>query len=159
MKGRGQVSLVDALAAFFVFLLVFAGLMGITAQLNHSRYAQNVQADLEFYAVQGLARLTQTPGLPLSWDSNTMTVSTLGLAFKPGVLSMSKVNAFASMDYNTARTALGVNGYDFFFSLDGVQDYNVGLPLYATGQQASAQTSVSMNGGIGIARLYVYQVK
>jgi hypothetical protein len=102
--------------------------------------------------------LIRTPGIPANWNSSNVLV--IGLADDDNVLNQSKVQEFASMDHETARSLLDMGAYDFYFEvadINGTIYENTTVPV---GNQSSIVAPVERyalyNGRISKVRLVIW---
>ena len=122
-KKNGQISSIDMLISGIIFLMIFISIRSIWIEnLNEIQDSLN-SYELELKSIQAINCLLKTPGFPIDWNSSN--VELIGLAKKPFVLSEDKVNKFLLLDYNSAKRALGIDGYEFNFTIfDDALDEN-----------------------------------
>lgn len=125
MRDTGQVLIFDV---FFALLGLFAVFIVLTSlwNANYSVGVEELHAqDARVRALQAMNTLVKSPGDPADWNSDPSSANSLGLALADGSLSEARLDAFNSMDYDTARERLGLEGYDYYFEVNGLKhSYN-----------------------------------
>ena len=120
-KSRGQVVSYDLMIAIFIFLLVFAFVLGIWQNNLDAIASEKILYEMKNSAVQISNQLAMTPGVPSNWhlggDANLY-----GLALSRRALSLQKLNAFKALDYNSTKGRMGIADYDFYIKIE--QDLN-----------------------------------
>jgi len=114
--------------------------------------------DMQMSAQQAMDGLTKTSGFPSTWTQ--ANVELIGIAQKSGIIDKTKFKNFVSMDYNLAKTKLGLDGYEFSFDLNAlnVSDSNrIGLTPSASTSVVSVNRTVVYNGGEAIVTLKVFE--
>ena len=148
MHNKGQTSSYDLLVALFLFLLMFASMRGLW--IGNIQVAEKEQQHIEmrFKTIQAMNSLIKTKGYPSNWDTNT--VELIGLAERENVLSETKINRFAALDYPTATELLALGNYDFnitITSFNPANDLSVGMPVDQNSTIVSIKRSVKYKGG------------
>ena len=130
MNEKGQISTYDIIVALFIFVLVFATMRGLWISNLQKAETEQQYNKMKMKAMQAIESMVKIKGYPKNWDESN--VELLGLARKPNVLSESKLQQFAAMDYGNAKDLLLIGDYDFNFSLDAAEptdNISVGMPL------------------------------
>ncbi len=157
LKKNGQVSSIDLLISAIVFLMIFISIRGIWIEnLNEGQASLN-SYELELKTIQAVNCLLKTPGFPVDWNSSS--VELIGLAKKPFVLSEDKVDEFLLLDYNNAKKALGIEGYEFNLSIfDSALDENKFFGLSPTQNSVvySLNRKVIFRGVSANARISIF---
>lgn len=104
--------------------MLFVFLVGVWEQNYQGILDDRVNENMRGRATQVADLLVKTTGYPTDWNLNPGAARSIGLATKEYVLSPTKVNAFAGVDYNTAKEKLGVQNYEFHFRIIGLDTGN-----------------------------------
>ena len=112
---KSQVFTIDFLLASFIFSVLV-----IITMLYWNNYNAKLEHDiksnlLETKAFQISNVLVKSEGSPKSWNPDNVQV--IGLAESDRVLSLEKVNSFASMPINKTKRLLQTHNFNFSFVL------------------------------------------
>jgi len=147
-KARGQISSIDLLVAILLFVLIFFSMRNIWIDNLSSALIESNKFQIQVLSSEALDSLLKTPGYPTNWTSQN--VQLIGLADKENVLNSIKVNSFKSLDYETAKSKLGLTLYDFSFDLNSINPaYNehIGSNLDSNSNVFSIIRKVTYKGG------------
>jgi hypothetical protein len=180
--GRGQVLTSEFIAAVFIFMivLVFAVFLWTTVWADIAR--AEFLHDFEAAADDAVEKLVRTEGYPVDWETRALdNISSVGLCSESRVLQEAKVGRFLELmdsgeyddlcddasisNYNCSRSLLGLQGYEFYFTLSDMDDniLVLGGRNASTGNfpaeyeyMVSAPRSAVFNGSIVKANLVVW---
>lgn len=126
--GKGQVNTLDFLIAVLVYAVVLIFIVGFwfASMMEIDRMVERNRMDSAAITISDL--LIKSPGVPENWEEGPSGAGTLGLAGSQNVLDPEKVSNFTSLDYNSSKEVLGVEG-DFYFYVEDLE----GNRLYETG--------------------------
>lgn len=145
MDSRGQAFSYDFLVAFIIFLLLINAMyLAWNHNVEHMRYIRQFERS-RFAATAIVDNLTLLPGMPSYWENGVET-DYYGLVTEPHDLSLDKLNAFASRDYDQVKEGMNIDEYEFFLTV--VQDGNT---VFSYGQGLSDPQFV-----IGLERVVKY---
>jgi len=156
---RGQVFSSDfaVAAAIFLFILTIS-VVAWNDLVDRTASAQDRLLNAEA-AERAMGALLST-GSPVDWPfANASQMQIPGLAEKPGVLSQAKLDAFSVLDYNVARTSLGLPRFEARFSLTKGGETTVMLGSAPTADKsvAVAERTVALNGLPAVVRVEVWR--
>jgi hypothetical protein len=118
LRARGQTTSLE----FFVVSGVVA--LAITASfyvysLTSARTSDaHGRIAIETYSIDIVDGLIKTSGSPGDWERNASLTTSFGLADSPLKLDRRKVDALAGFDYDQARRIMGIESYNYFFSVE-----------------------------------------
>ncbi|MFH1545647.1 MAG: hypothetical protein ABIE23_06210 [archaeon] len=116
---KGQIIAYDLFFAVTVFILL-SGAMLLVWYYN-AEYAEKeeTQNDLKERVTRITDVMVNTRGSPARWDENlSQDINTIGLVGERRVIEKEKLQAFESMDYSKAVSAMKISGYNFYFKLE-----------------------------------------
>ncbi|MFA6065509.1 MAG: hypothetical protein WCW44_00860 [archaeon] len=146
-KIRGQISSIDLLVAILLFVLIFFSMRNIWIDNLSSALIESDKFQLQVLSNEAIDSLLNTPGYPLSW--NAQNVELIGLADKQNVINSIKLAQFKSMNYETAKSKLGLGLYEFSFDLNSINsEYNehIGSNLDSNSNVFSITRKVTYKG-------------
>lgn len=154
---RGQSSLIDLVIGIFIFVLVFASVLSLINKNNADFVSNDETAEIKHASFFALKELTETQGFPLNWETlNENEVNRIGL-MKRNSIDEDKLVAFSNMTYSKSRELLNLEGYDYFFILDGVDYITAGLtPASQPEYLFSTKRIVKYKGSEAEIELQVY---
>lgn len=159
MKTRNaQASLYDLMMAFMLFLIAFSLLNSVWTKNYASALDSLSMSEMESKTLQALNVLLKTQGYPKNWNSSNVEI--IGLAERKNSISETKLDAFTSMDYSTAKEKLKLGQYDFRFEFDAQgeeNDVNFGLEPGSEKNVVSLKRIVEFNGGSVIVYFKVFK--
>ena len=159
---KGQAVLIDFAVGFLLFILALGF---INAQFDLKIDSANEKANLKEMRLKAdfaLDFLVKSQGEPNNWESLTIDeLEKPGLATKDRLLSEAKLSSFSnfSSDYESMKSKLELEAYDFFFEFSGVDDVTAGLQAQSNANQIVVERIVRYKNEIGTARLVVYDLK
>jgi len=156
-QARGQASMIDLVIGFSIFLLVFASVSAVINK-NSKDFTKNSEInEIKHDSFFVLKELTETQGYPLDWETlNENDVERIGLA-KRNEINEDKLMAFSNMTYNKSKELLKLQGYDYFFVLDGADYVTAGLnPASQTKYLIKTKRIVNYKGSEAEVELQVY---
>ncbi|MEM0359871.1 MAG: hypothetical protein QXK06_00860 [Candidatus Diapherotrites archaeon] len=106
-------SFYDFLIGIMVFLLAFTILNTIWTINYRNATGTIATTEMEAKSLQALNALLKTKGYPENW--NPSNVEIIGLCSKKNTIDETKLAAFLALDYQTAKTKMKLEGYDFYF--------------------------------------------
>ncbi|MBI2971315.1 MAG: hypothetical protein HYY37_02770 [Candidatus Aenigmarchaeota archaeon] len=114
MSAKGQLFLGDFVVAVFIFAIVLA-MLAVSWDTVMERYSS--QSDVQEMELKAawIADAMLTSGKPSGWENSNTSV--IGLVDHDRTISPAKLAAFSAMDYNQSKRVMGVQGYEYFFSL------------------------------------------
>jgi len=154
---RGQSSLIDLVMGFFIFTLIIASVFSAVNKNEKDFSKNNEIAEIKHSSFFSLKELTETQGFPLNWEElNENDANRIGL-IKRNQLDEDKLVAFSNMTYDKSKELLNLEGYDYFFILDGVDYITVGLaPASQPEYLFSTKRIVNYKGSEAEIELQVY---
>jgi len=111
----------DFLMSAFIFLTAFSLVVFAWNYTSLRVSQQNEVGPAENTLIMVSDALVRTPGIPESWDSDTVT--SIGLSSRENVLNRTKVDMFINMSYEYTKTLLGLEKYHFYFRLKDMNGY------------------------------------
>ncbi len=112
---RAQIWSMDFLMSAFIFLITL-GMMVFAWNYTSTRILQQNEAGpADNTLIMVSDALVRTQGVPEDWNQSTVT--SVGLASRDNVLNATKVDMFINMSYEYMKTLLGLERYDFHFSV------------------------------------------
>ncbi len=143
-NSRGQVVSYDLLIAISIFLLVFAFVLGIWQNAIGAIAGEKILYEMKNSAVQISNQLVMTPGNPSNWQLGG-DANLYGLALSRRALSLQKLDAFRALDYNSAKSRMGIADYDFYIKIE--QDLN---KVYEAGNaKGNAEFAINSSRVVG----------
>ncbi len=115
-KLKGQIISLDFIVGVIIFLVLFGMLLTTFASISDYSAYNEQRREMEMATSAILEIFAKTQGYPLNWEESPSNATSIGLASSDRILDNRKLNAFLSMDYNTARNKIG-GAYDFQFRL------------------------------------------
>jgi hypothetical protein len=119
----------DLVIGFFIFSIVF---FSVSSAINKNYEDIQRNSEIEeirhasFFAVK---ELTETKGFPLNWETlDENSIQRIGLIERNNKISEDKLVAFSNMSYAKSKEILKLEGYDYYFELNGVDNVTAGLP-------------------------------
>ncbi len=159
-KSRGQSSLIDLVIGFFIFALILASIMG-TINKNTKDFTRNSEIDEinhdSFFSVK---ELTETKGFPENWEIlDENSVEKIGLIERRNTISEDKVVAFSNMTYSKTKELLKIEGYDYYFVLNGVDNITAGInPVGQTKYSIITKRIVNYKGSEAEIEFRLYEL-
>ncbi len=151
---KGQIVSSDFIIGFIIFTSLFIFFQIEWGSVNGSNpFSQASAANL------ALDRLLETPGVPLNWELNSSNASSIGIVLTPDVISDSKLEAFLSVcnsSYDSARSLIGLGGYDFEFQISNQLESKGCGPIPKTSSITYLSESVLWDSNVSTVRLVVW---
>lgn len=148
MLEKGQIAFLDMFLVTSVFVVLFVFLSSNYSQKLTDLLADAKLEEMKFDAITATDFLALSKGYPAAWEKD-LNVSTVGLASQPNELDSNKVRQFISLDYDTARRALGISKFNYFFQLNDSKNnqiFSSGLAPLSGVQVASVERIVIYEG-------------
>jgi hypothetical protein len=117
---RAQAWSFDFMASVVVFFVILTVLFFAWEYVTFQNEDQMIFNDMENQALILADSLIRNKGFPEDW--NETSVSVIGLAESENVLDENKILTFVQMDYDIAKTKLGVPAYEFLFRVRYLND-------------------------------------
>jgi len=157
IRQKGQSSLIDLVIGFFIFTLVFVSVFTAMNKNEKDFMRNNTLDEIRHSSFFAIKELAETGGFPSEWEElNENSVERIGL-MKNNEINEDKLVAFSNMSYDRSRELLNLEGFDYFFVLDGTDYVTAGL---APGSQAeyliTTKRIVSYKGSEAEIELQVY---
>jgi len=152
----------DMMFAIFILFLVLAGLLIAWNNNLQALNDEQLTRSLERKAGQTMDVLIRTEGIPSNWETLSISqVRSIGLADSDRVMNETKLNAFKNFtgNYDEVREVLKLGTFHYFFSLDGIDDFNAGLITTADVFQVSTSRIVNYKGEEADATLIIYSLR
>jgi hypothetical protein len=141
MSKKAQIFSLDAVLSIVGFIVVFVFLLSLW-NLYSIRLQENIiTEELNLLAFQITDVFTKTAGVPNNWENNPSNTSVIGLISSPGFLDGNKLTAFLNLNYNTTRSLLNIERFEYYFEVKDVD----GNSLNATGKKIENSTSNSIS--------------
>ena len=124
---KAQVWSTDFSVSAVIFITMVALIFFVFNITSQDAASQAALSDMQNRGLEASEALVRTPGYPPGW--NSWNVQVVGLATQENSLNNSKIFSFLGMDYSNSKTALGLESYEYNFSLenlDGTAFYLVG---------------------------------
>ncbi|MBI2545682.1 hypothetical protein HYV81_00715 [Candidatus Woesearchaeota archaeon] len=110
---KAQIAITDLFIAIFIFTgLIIAIFAAWNTYLNRLEERITYSAMLA-QAVRISDVLVKSQGRPVNWEANNASAEIIGLASSDRNISVEKVTAFTTMDYNTTKELLNIKGYNY----------------------------------------------
>lgn len=114
---KGQIITSDLILAV-TLLTILVIYLGGAIDRSIEKFSESIQLhDLELNAVRISDMLVRTSGSPDNWEDNPNSAIAIGLSSSDRKISYGKLSAFSNLDYQTAKSVMGVSGYEFYFRL------------------------------------------
>lgn len=156
MREKGQILLFDLFFALLGLFAMFIILTGVW-NANYSIGAEELHAqDVRVRTLQAMNSLVKSQGDPADWNSDPDNANAIGLALADGSISPVRLDAFNSMDYDTAKEKLGLEGYDYYLEVNGLKhSYNVtsGLDFDSNGVYVFSSRRLALLDGNSVELL------
>jgi len=155
---KGQASLIDLVIGFSVFMLIFVLVIG-AINSNYKDITKNREIDeIEHSANFVLKELTETKGFPENWETlGTGEIQRIGLTEKNNQISEEKLVAFSNLDYDESKVLMKLEGYDYYFDFDGIDNITAGLnPIGQTKYEITMKKIVEYKGSEAEIEFKVY---
>ncbi len=167
---KGQIVLFDFMIAMLLFVLIW---FFLNARFDERLLDDSKKNSIELMRLKAdyvLETLVKTQGSPGNWAGANMPltdINSIGLAMNDRELSELKLVDFNKFtDYELLRQKLGIGEYDFYFSFQGMNSINAGLPPNGNASEVVAKRLVTCkadgygycNGGVGTATLKLYKL-
>lgn len=137
---KGQIGSIDLFIAIFIFLLLLSVLIGMW-NLYSTRLSEGVEYEkMRLLAFHISDVFVKTQGYPTGWENSPLSAEAIGLASSDRVLSTAKTNAFAAMNYSSAKQKIKAIGYDFKFRVKDLSN-NV---LLESGANITGDTAIAV---------------
>ncbi|MBR9707560.1 MAG: hypothetical protein GOV15_03940 [Candidatus Diapherotrites archaeon] len=152
MFSKGQGVSMDLVFAMFIFLFIFTVFITTWFINVDNAYEERTLQRLKQVSYETTDLLVSNRGQPVNWHLSTATdANVIGLASNPKyrVLDPDKVAALVSADYNSMKDTLGLEGYDYYFSIqnsNGVVVQSLGTNNNDVRYSITARRVVSFNG-------------
>ncbi len=159
INNRGQITAFDLIVSIIVFSIIMSTIFSsYTFTVHH--IDQELQTErLESKASALFDSLVLRPGNPSNWELRDLNrTKMLGLAVEPFVLDYGKVQEFNSMDYNTLKTLLRLNGMEYYLAVkrDKVILLEKGAEIYAE-FSVGVERTVQYDGNYAHLQIWLYQ--
>lgn len=138
-KKKGQVNSIDFVSAIVIFMVLVVFLITFWfVSINHvTRGVKENRMGAAAVSISDM--MIKGPGSPKTWEQNPANAEVVGLATFPNVLSESKIEQFALMDYNESRELMGLD-YDYYFYVESLE----GNRLYESGDVGLGEQSIAV---------------
>lgn len=159
-SARGQSSLIDLVMGFFIFALILASVMGAVNK-NTKDFTKNLEIDeLSHDSFFSVKELTETTGFPENWETlNEDLVEKIGLIERRNTISEDKVVAFSNMTYSKTKELLKLEGYDYYFVLNGVNVITAGInPVGQTKYSITTKRILNYKGSEAEIEFTLYEL-
>lgn len=95
----------------------------VTFDLSSNRTSDARQkTEMELIAIDIVDGLIKTNGVPGDWEQYPTSVTSFGLAKTPLSLDSNKIHQFSLADYNSSKTVMGIQNYQYFFRVRLLND-------------------------------------
>ncbi len=111
-KWKGQTISMDLVLACVIFGILLAYVMN-TLHTGYQQVSDIVMLrDITMRANMVETLLTETPGTPSDWENNPGESILLGLAPRPGIISLQKLSALEAFEYEELKQKARTGGYE-----------------------------------------------
>ncbi len=119
----------DLAVGLVIFVLVFGSLYYVWGSAERSLQNEEIKL-MEQKAFSITEVLLRTPGQPENWHGiSGKDIVVIGLAAGDRVLDWKRLQRFyeiGDVNYDGARRLMGLGGYGYYFSAEGIEDFNSG---------------------------------
>lgn len=140
LLSRGQIFTTDIVIAVSIFVVALVFLISIWNSILLDNAALQ-RSDMKLSLLKATDALVKSQGMPAGWNESNVVL--VGLAVWDRTIDARKLASFLAMDYNKSKSALGVQGYDYYFRLINA---NVTKGEYPQGDAVYTQRKVFYNG-------------
>jgi hypothetical protein len=162
INSRGQSFSLDLLIALSIFALVFSFIFFIYIGLFNSSGLIDEKISMERKTFNAIELITNSKGFPENWNEINLTeINSIGLLNNELIISEEKLTAFnflINSDYELLKEKIGLQGFEFFFSFNGIDVFEAGIPLNADLDSIVLTRIVAYKGGEAIVKLTVYEI-
>lgn len=140
---KAQIATIDAIFASTIFIILI-----IIAFYNWNSYSlRNYESstfnELELLTIQLADLMIKTPGSPNNWETNlSRSPSIIGLAEFDRVLSKNKLTSFQNMSYNSTKTIMNIDRYEYYLLIKQENSSILELGSIPTKKSARIKRSV-----------------
>jgi hypothetical protein len=154
---KGQ-AIFDLAFGSFIFLLVLIAVISLYQQALIDSNSLNENELLQEKAFLAVERLLNSRGEPENWVLIPFNdVNSVGLLNSEGFVTEEKLLAFINADYNSSKSKLGLQNYEFYFEFSGVDSVQAGLVLEADFDSVVVRRIVPYKGGEAIVDFTTYK--
>ncbi|MFH1751610.1 MAG: hypothetical protein ABH821_01580 [archaeon] len=158
-NSKGQIVSYDLIISLSIFLVL---LTFVISSWNANYYAitgEKTFNDMQRIAVSTINSLASEKGFPWNWESEPENVTVIGLVNSKRIISVEKLNAFDSLDYDLVKQKLRIENYEYYFALEQGESIILEKGLLLREQDFVVNTSrvVEFNGGMAVLKFKLFK--
>ena len=121
-RTKGQATSFEFFLISGVIVLAVMSSFQIYDLTNSRTSGSHQKISMEFISIDIMDGFIKTPGNPDNWQRNINSTLSFGLVDKTHEMNFEKIDAFSNFDYNTSKRIMGIENFDYFFSVTSVND-------------------------------------